>query len=599
MADVHTPPREAPSVDAGRGTLLQLTRMRPRGARPAYLLGDWCRGEGAADDAPVLADYPTEALEASRAQVERAYGAGLRQLTVWLNGITGEDREVEEWEWVVYRFLTYLASEWYFRHLYLSNALRARPGIVPLTLDAADFTAPRADSELYSWYESSDHFNLQLFSQAARALVPAAPVHRRGEFHPVPRDPALAVSAEPAVDLRMALRQWIRRPRPAVGEGTITLFPAHFPAGALAALGAGDGYRLAPAAFPRPWRRPAPYDVAPRRELRVTEPAEGWIRGFLDGLRYNVPRDYVEELPRHRALADRVARRGRPRVVMGGFFRGVPERLWIQSCRRGPRAARLVVVQHGGNYGESADTHVAWTEIERRLADTFVSWGWGADEAKVAPMPGPRLIGVPRGSEDGDRLLIVSGMVREYPSPDRFTGGRSAAEGQERFLAALPAELLPRVRFRAHPRDGGTAEQQAPWHGRYPRVSLDRGERGVHAEMAEARLVVVNYPFSTTFPECVAADRPVMMFSDGRAPAVHPRAREAYALLHQAGVVHHDAESAARAAAEAYANARAWWMEPARRAAVDAYRRSFARTADDAVEQWRGFLRAQVAGGAA
>lgn len=599
MADVHTPPRDAPPVDAARGTLLQLTRMRPRGARPAYLLGEWCRAEGAAEGAPVLADYPAEAPEASRAQVKRAYDAGLRQLAVWLNGITGQDRRVEEWEWVVYRFLTYLASEWYFRHLYLSHGLRARPGVVPLGLDPADFTAPQADSELYSWYESSDHFNLQLFSQAARALVPDAPVHPRGEFDAVAGDPALAAPAEPAVDVRTALRQWIRRPRPAVGDDAIALFPAHFPAKALAALGAGDGYRLAPAAFPRPWRRPAPYDVALRGGLRVTEPAEGWVRGFLEGLRYNVPRDYLEELPRHRALADRVARRGRPRVVMGGFFRGLPERLWIQSCRNGPNPARLVVVQHGGNYGESADTQVGWTEIERRLADTFVSWGWGADEAKVAPMPAPRLIGVPRGGAEGGRLLIVSGMVREYPSPDRFTGGRPAAESQERFLAALPADLLSRVRFRAHPRDGGTVEQQAPWHARYPQVSLDRGERGVHAEMAEARLVVVNYPFSTTFPECVAADRPVMVFSGGRAPAVHPRAREAYALLHEAGVVHHDAESAARAAAEAYADIEGWWMHPARRAAVEAYRRSFARTADDAVEQWRRFLRAQVARGGA
>lgn len=594
---VNAPPHGA-SPRGPEASRVQMTRMRPRGAAPSFLLGEWCVDGAAGAEIPVLAGYPRTAVEESREEVARAYAAGLRQLAVWFNARTGLDRGAEEWEFVVYRFLTYLASEAWFRHRYLAHALRARPGLVPVTLDPADFTAPQADSQLYGWYEASDHFNLQLFSQAARTLVPDAPVLRRSGFDAVPGDPALAEAREPAVEAKVALRQWIRRPRPEVGPGTVALFPAHFPPEVAAALAQGDGYRLAPAAFPRGWRRPKPYDVAIRAALPVTEPAEGWVRGFLDGLRFNTPRDYLEELPRHHALAERVARRGRPAVIAGGFFRGVPERLWIQAARRRPNPSRLVVVQHGGNYGESADTHVGWTEIERRLADTFASWGWGADEEKVVPMPGPRLMSVPRASSDAaDALLIVSGMVREYPSPERFTGAPSAAETQERFLAALPADLLPRVRFRAHPRDGGTVEQQAPWHARFPAVSLDRGERHVHREIADARLVVVNYPFSTTFPECVAADRPVLVVAEGPPPA-HPRARDAYDRLHAAGVVHHDPVSAANAVAAAYANPEAWWNEPERRAAVDEYRRLFARTADDVVGPWREFFAAQTAAAA-
>jgi putative transferase (TIGR04331 family) len=282
-------------------------------------------------------------------------------------------------------------------------------------------------------------------------------------------------------------------------------------------------------------------------------------------------------------------------VIAGGFFRGVPERLWIQACRRGAHPSRLVIIQHGGNYGESADMHVAWTDIERRVSDTFVSWGWGGGEANVVPLPAPRLMGIPRASAGGDALLVVSGMVREYPSPERFTGAPSAAESQERFLAALPSALLPRVRFRGHPRDGGTMEQQAPWHSRFPEVSLDRGDRPMQEEIVAARLVVVTYPFSTAFPECVAADQPVMVISDGRAPAAHPRAREAYAQLHATGVVHHDAAVAAQEAGRAFRDVQAWWRDPGRRAAVEAYRRAFAWTADDAVAHWRGFLHDQVA----
>lgn len=596
MDEAQAPPRRQASVRAPAGTLVQMTRMRPREVRPAFLLGEWCRGDGdaGADVPPVLAGYPVVAADEACAAVEEAYQAGLHQLAHWMNARCGVERGPEEWEFVVYRFLTYLASGAYFRHLYLAQALRAEPGLVPATLHPDDWTAPREDGELNDWHESSDHLNLQIFSQAARVLVPGAPVLRRGDFHPVPGDPAFAEPKVPAMDVRTALRQWVRRPRPPVGRGAVALFPTHFPDAALAEIERGSGYRLARAAFPRSWRRPAPYDAALRRGLPVTVQAEGWVRGFLDGLRFNVPRDYLEEIPRHRALAERMARRGRPELVVGGFFRGVAERMWIQACRRGPRPSRLVIVQHGGNYGESADTEVAWTEVERRVADTFVSWGWGAGEPKVAPMPAPRLM-APLPATAGGALLIVSGNVREYLPPDRFRGARPAAGEQERFLEALPLELLPRVRFRAHPRVGATVEQQAPWRHRFPQVALDRRERSMHAEIAAARLVVVSYPFSTTFPECMAADRPVLVISHGRAPAAHPRAREVYARLQDAGVVHHDVVSAAREAARAYEDVESWWAEPARRSAVEAYRRDFARTAADAVEQWRDFLRGQVA----
>ncbi|HEU4885252.1 MAG TPA: hypothetical protein VFT45_23525, partial [Longimicrobium sp.] len=105
---------------------MQMTRMRPRGVPPSFLLGEWCVGAGEAGGVPVLAGYPVADPEACAAEVERAYQAGVRQLATWLNARTGLDREPGEWELVVYRFLTYLASEAYFRHLYLRHALQAR-----------------------------------------------------------------------------------------------------------------------------------------------------------------------------------------------------------------------------------------------------------------------------------------------------------------------------------------------------------------------------------------------------------------------------------------------------------------------------------------
>jgi putative transferase (TIGR04331 family) len=262
-------------------------------------------------------------------------------------------------------------------------------------------------------------------------------------------------------------------------------------------------------------------------------------------------------------------------------------------------------VQHGGSYGEGNATRNLWAESEARVSDVFASWGWGEGEPGIRPLPAPRLMGVPdeaapssppaEGDLEGDEVLVVSNRLRYFVVPERFFGLAPAPEAQERFFRHLDPALLPRVHYRAHPRDGGTLEEQVPWHPRFPQVVLAPLEVAIERQCMQARLVVVNYLFSTTFLQCLAMDLPVMLVVDGGIPYLHPRARALYGALHQVGVVHTRAESAARLVSDIYGDVAGWWREPARRAAVDAFRHAFARSGADAVEQWQCFLREQAA----
>jgi putative transferase (TIGR04331 family) len=575
-----------------RTGLLQLTRLRPMDADPAYLLGPWCRAGGDAEP-PVLDGYARMDEDEAQRDIDEAYHVGLAQAAAWWNGIHGLDRPERYWELIAYRLLSLLAMEYFYRYRYLRAVLRENPGLRPVVLHPDDFVTPADDLEAWDWYDGSDAYNLQLFSLAATALGAETVTLRLDRFAGAEgggRALRLASSREGGRVSAM-LRELVRRPYPATGPGTVVLFPTHFRPEVVEELARDGGYRLSRMTFPTPPLRRAPVD--PRVRARLEQPAEAgeFTRAYLETLRVVAPRDYVEDFAHYHRLARRVLRRGRPAVVAGAFIRAMAHRVWLAEARATPGGPRLVLIQHGGSYGEAIFARNPWAFAEPRLADVFATWGWGEGEPGLRPLPGPRLA-APRAAEPGDEVLIVSGTARTYVTHERFFGVPPESETVGRFFDHLGPGLLAAARYRGHPRNGA---EEMPWRDRHPAVRVDDGTVPAEARVAAARLVVTTYAYSTTFLECMAMDRPVVALVEGGVPWLNDRARPLYAELVSVGVVHHDAARAARMVNEVYPDVEGWWMEPRRRAAVQAYRNTYARTSDDAVDQWRRFLRDQVA----
>jgi putative transferase (TIGR04331 family) len=314
----------------------------------------------------------------------------------------------------------------------------------------------------------------------------------------------------------------------------------------------------------------------------------------VEALRVALPRDYVEDFPHYLRLARRLARRGSPAGVVASYVRSMAARAWLGECREGPRPPRFTLVQHGGNYGEAGTLSARWTDPELRVSDTFASWGWGRGEPGVVPLTPPQMMESGPRRDEGEGILVISGKVWGYPDIGGFLGVPPLGETQADFFDRLAPSLRGLTRFRAHPRDVQAIMERGRWDTRFPEVTIDPCTREVAALMAEVRAVVINYLFSSAFAECLAMDRPVLVLSCGREALIHPRARPFYDRLYAVGVVHRTPASAAALLNAVYPDVRAWWREPERRAAVDAYRAAFAHVAPDPAAEWSRFLAEQA-----
>jgi putative transferase (TIGR04331 family) len=574
--------------------LLQLTLGKPRGVSPARLLGPWCvAGEPAAEGPPVLDGYTRFDVAAAEAELDAAYEAVLERLAATLDAFHGVSRGREYWELMTYRFLAPFVSELYLRWRYLANVLADDAELCPVVMDPADFTVPAHDYDLIWGTYDSDRFNLQLFSQLVLGMGIPSLVLRADSFPPDAETPPIPGAPRP-VGWKQRLRAALRRPAPATGARQVVTFPRHLPAETQAALERSAGVRISPMRSPEPAFARAPMDHAARARLQAPAGADEFTRLAVEALRVALPRDYLEDFPHYLRVARRLARRGSPALVVASYMSSVTARAWLGECRALRGAPRIAVVQHGGNYGEASSLSARWTDPERRVADAFGSWGWGGDEPGVVPLTAPQLMETgPRGGA-GEGILIVSGKVWAYPGVAGFVGVPPLGETQADFFGRLDPSLRAVTTFRAHPRDVQALLERGRWDRHFPEVIIDRGERKVAELIPEARAVVINYLFSSTLAECLVMDRPVLVLSCGREALVHPRARPYYDRLMEVGVVHRTPESAADVLNASYADMQAWWREPERRAAVDAYRERFARAAADPVEEWTRFLRGQV-----
>jgi putative transferase (TIGR04331 family) len=528
--------------------------------------------------------------------VDAAYEVALERVAATLNAVHGLSRGREYWELLTYRFLAPFVSELYLRYRYLGNVLAAHAGLCPVVLHPDDFSTPADDYELVWRTFDSDRFNLQLFSQLALGMgVPSLVLEGDG-FPADAEAPTLSGASRPRgwkQRLRAALQR-VAPPAPATGARAVVIFPRHLPAEAQAAVERSTGLRLSPMRAPEPAFARAPLDPAARARLQAPAGADEFTRLAVEALRVVLPRDYLEDFPRYLRLARGLARRGSPALVVASYMTSVTARAWVGECRALRQAPRLAIVQHGGNYGEAGSLSARWIDPERRVADTFLSWGWGGDEPGVEPLTAPQLMEFAPPGGAGEGILVISGKVWAYPGVGGFLGVPPLGETQAEFFGRLDPSLRAVTRFRAHPRDVQALLERGRWDRHFPEVTIDRGEQTVAELLPAVRAVVINYLFSSTFAECLAMDRPVLVLSCGREALIHPRARPYYDRLREVGVVHQTPGSAAELLNAVYPDIDAWWREPERRGAVDAYRERFARVAPDPVEEWSRFLSRQV-----
>lgn len=524
-------------------------------------------------------------------------------LAVRLNQVHGMTYNQRYWRILLGPWLLHYVHFLYDRYITLQYARELYGRLKTVVVNPSSYKTPvdTMDFVTLAYVESSDLFNLQLYSQILKALglnsiigktVCPSPERQGGAADPTGE--VAAVRSLIRVVREVAKRALIRATKPRVMLGGV-------------GLNHRDLFRLVRAMAFRGWAVPLPETI--RCEVKVRDEA---MRGYLGD---------IPTTDEFTSVVIRTLPLNLPLVYLEGYtnFRNTCLKMWpsvpgvlvssdwyynevfkFLAAEFGERGSRLVSVQHGGGYGTSKVLPQERHELS--ITDRFLSFGWsdGQGNRIIRPVPHPRF--VPLAAQDGrcggapkDIVLVTTSHPR-YPF--RFEShpvGQFDAvlEWRRRFIQTLLPAHRAQLVVRLHPQDFGWCQEQRLVETCGP-LRFDNGKMSFRQLIRQTRLVVIEY-CGTAYLEALATNIPTVLFWDPQHWEVRDEAAPYFEDLRKVGILWDSPEAAAAKVAEIYDDPSAWWQSEAVQEVRQRFVDRYALGRADWVDCWVKVLREEMA----
>ncbi len=261
------------------------------------------------------------------------------------------------------------------------------------------------------------------------------------------------------------------------------------------------------------------------------------------------------------------------------------------------RPVRLVINQHGGNYGviESAPWHHL---TEYKTADRFISWGWKRQSdyrVNAVPAASPFLSKMRRSKKRGTAIILVSSeltahlkwLATDCLPEDIPHYMREKASFIEHLEDAPRAALL----YRPYMRRRNNRYDQAYIETRYPDVKILHGKLSrympsrLSPSLAGCGVCVLDRP-GTAAAFTISAGIPTLFFGHQNAWRVSLHAKPHIKKLSSVGVHHSSGEGAAKYLNAIWPDVGSWWEEKHTQKAVAEFTHYYFRSSKNWRSEW-------------
>jgi putative transferase (TIGR04331 family) len=246
--------------------------------------------------------------------------------------------------------------------------------------------------------------------------------------------------------------------------------------------------------------------------------------------------------------------------------------------------SRLVLAQHGGNYGISEFPSFS-ERHENLVADRYITWGWESSGPTYKGFALP-LVGRtshlpnPKGS-----LLVITDQLWKYPR-SMFSDTSESSMYLDHLKLTVDG-LLPDIRSKVllrihHAHEDAGSSQIDWWKLNSPNISQDAGGVGFQKRLAESRLVLIAHN-GTSIPESIALHAPTIITWSDSYMKVRRSAEAVFDALEQVGIFHRTPESGASFINSIWDDVDDWWNSPTTIDARKQFTDQYARTVSNPV----------------
>ena len=257
--------------------------------------------------------------------------------------------------------------------------------------------------------------------------------------------------------------------------------------------------------------------------------------------------------------------------------------------------SKLVIAQHGGNYGLAKWNF--FEDLELSIADYYFSWGWKKTGIKnIIPMPSLKIDRY-RKKLRPDRqggILIITGNLPRY---SYFLSSLPIGPQVEEYfldmftlVSNFNAIVFKKTVVRIYPYKDYEWSQKNRWLESFPDIKFDDDSKTMYKSMCDSRVALGTYN-STTILELLAANVPIVLYWNPIHSEIRKSEESVFEGLIQAKILHQDPKNAADFINNNWENINDWWNSNKVQVAVKNFCDVFAKTSEKALEDWKQNLK--------
>lgn len=222
----------------------------------------------------------------------------------------------------------------------------------------------------------------------------------------------------------------------------------------------------------------------------------------------------------------------------------------------------LVGFQHGGSYGLVSVLQIPPETEYRSFA--FITWGWTKHsdfDGNFIRLPSAQLASWRRAKKPSSgRGLFVAQSIRFLPGRISFEGDifnrRWSRKQRLQFFNALPDHIMGQINYRPYDSLPASLTDTRYFQERLPILKI--ASPNFHAEMASAKLVMMDHP-GTTFFQSMVADIPTIAYWSSDAYPISSQAKPTFDVLKDAGIIFDTSDMAAQHVTKIWDDIDGWW----------------------------------------
>ena len=263
-------------------------------------------------------------------------------------------------------------------------------------------------------------------------------------------------------------------------------------------------------------------------------------------------------------------------------------KFWVIDSRK--MGSKYIIGQHGNNYGT-----LKWNsteEYELRVADHFVSWGWGHKKPKIRVLPSIELNQFanrcPKPEFSCKRILFLS-----YTLPRYQYFSLSIPQGNQHYETMLSwVDFIEQIRnfeivFRPHTVNYDWNETEfilEKFEGRQLPVISQNIK--LLDDLKNSCLCAIAYN-STVILQLIYANFPFVCFWNPDHWQMRAEMQNSYQTLRDNGILHDTALGAADFINNLNDDIKGWWNSPSTREAIDTFCEKFLERNSNPEEKWK------------